>query len=93
MQRDPAARPSSTWRSPVHNEEAGLERCVRRLHAHLTAAFPYPFRITIADNASTDGTWSLARTLATELPRVKERARDNFTRLGAIGGKKPETAT
>ena len=26
---------------PVHNEEAGLESCLRRLHAHLAAAFPY----------------------------------------------------
>ncbi|MFC5145241.1 glycosyltransferase [Streptomyces aureoversilis] len=41
---------------PVHNEEDDLEACVRRLHAHLTATFPYGFRITVADNASTDRT-------------------------------------
>ena len=41
---------------PVFNEEAGLESCLRRLHAHLAAEFPYRFRITVADNASTDGT-------------------------------------
>ncbi|MFC5719911.1 glycosyltransferase [Streptomyces gamaensis] len=41
---------------PVFNEQDDLERCVRRLHAHLSATFPYPFRITIADNASTDAT-------------------------------------
>ncbi|MEU0837880.1 bifunctional glycosyltransferase family 2/GtrA family protein [Streptomyces sp. NPDC005962] len=41
---------------PVYNEEADLERCVRRLHDHLTRTFPYRFRITIADNASTDRT-------------------------------------
>ncbi|MEV6673564.1 bifunctional glycosyltransferase family 2/GtrA family protein [Streptomyces sp. NPDC051162] len=41
---------------PVHNEQDDLESCVRRLHAHLTDTFPYGFRITIADNASTDRT-------------------------------------
>ena len=41
---------------PVYNEETDLPRCVRRLHAHLTRAFPYSFRITVADNASTDRT-------------------------------------
>ena len=51
---------------PVHNEEAGLEPCMRRLRAN----FPYPFRITIADNASTDTTLDVARRLARELPEV-----------------------
>jgi putative flippase GtrA len=55
---------------PVHNEAAGLESCLRRLHAHLTAGFPYRFRITVADNASTDGTLAVARRVATELPAV-----------------------
>ncbi|WFF04946.1 glycosyltransferase family 2 protein [Micromonospora sp. WMMD1076] len=55
---------------PVYNEEADLGPCVRRLHAHLTAHFPYPFRITVADNASVDGTPAVARALADELPGV-----------------------
>ncbi|WFE40074.1 glycosyltransferase [Micromonospora sp. WMMD998] len=55
---------------PVHNEEVDLGPCVRRLHAHLTAHFPYPFRITVADNASSDGTWAVAEALAAELPEV-----------------------
>jgi putative flippase GtrA len=55
---------------PVHNEEADLEPCVRRLLAHLRANFPYPFRITIADNASTDTTLAVATGLARELPEV-----------------------
>jgi putative flippase GtrA len=55
---------------PVHNEETDLEPSVRRLHAHLTEKFPYPFRITIADNASTDGTAVIAARLAEELPGV-----------------------
>ena len=55
---------------PVYNEEVNLEPGVRRLHAHLAATFPYPFRITVADNASTDGTLAVARWLAAELPEV-----------------------
>ncbi|MFJ8578197.1 glycosyltransferase [Micromonospora sp. NPDC093277] len=55
---------------PVYNEETDLGPCVRRLHAHLTAHFPYPFRITVADNASVDGTLAAAEALAGELPEV-----------------------
>ena len=55
---------------PVYNEEADLGPSVRRLDAFLAESFPYNYAITIADNASTDGTWSQARTLAAELPRV-----------------------
>jgi putative flippase GtrA len=54
----------------VYNEETDLEPCVRRLHAHLSATFPYPFHITIADNASTDATMHVAVGLARELPHV-----------------------
>ncbi|ROP36866.1 GtrA-like protein [Saccharothrix texasensis] len=55
---------------PVHNEERDLAPCVRELHADLTRTFPYPFRITIANNASTDGTRAVADELALELPGV-----------------------
>ena len=55
---------------PVYNEEHDLEPCVRRLHSYLTERFPYPFRITIADNASTDATEHIARRLVQELPAV-----------------------
>jgi len=55
---------------PVYNEEADLESCVLRLHAYLHASFPYRFRITIADNASTDATLAIARRLAQEYPEV-----------------------
>ncbi len=65
---------------PVYNEENDLEPCVRRLHAHLTGTFPYPFRITVADNASTDRTPLIAERLARELPgtewlRLAEKGR------------------
>ncbi|WP_285513954.1 glycosyltransferase [Streptomyces sp. NBRC 14336] len=56
---------------PVFNEEADLERSVRRLHAHLRGGFPYPFRITVADNASTDATPRIAAALARELSEVR----------------------
>ncbi|GGO19217.1 glycosyltransferase [Micromonospora parathelypteridis] len=56
---------------PVHNEEADLGPCVRRLHAHLSEHFPYPFQITIADNASVDDTLKVADGLAGELPGVE----------------------
>jgi putative flippase GtrA len=59
---------------PVHNEEIDLEPSVRRLHAYLRAHFPYRFRITIADNGSTDSTGEVAYRLATEIPGV-ERVR------------------
>ncbi|MEU6700632.1 bifunctional glycosyltransferase family 2/GtrA family protein [Pseudonocardia sp. NPDC046786] len=56
---------------PVFDEETDLEPSVRRLHAFLTAGFPYTFRITIADNASTDATPVIARRLAAEIPGVR----------------------
>ncbi|KAB1937552.1 glycosyltransferase [Micromonospora sp. ALFpr18c] len=55
---------------PVYNEETDLGPCVRRLHAHLSEHFPYPFQITIADNASVDDTLKVAEGLAGELPGV-----------------------
>ncbi|MFI5913549.1 glycosyltransferase [Dactylosporangium sp. NPDC051541] len=56
---------------PVFNEEVDLGPCVRRLHAHLRESFPYPFRITVADNASTDATPEVAGALAAELAGVE----------------------
>jgi putative flippase GtrA len=55
---------------PVFNEERDLAPCVRRLFAHLTGSFPYRFRITIANNASTDGTAEIADELARAIPEV-----------------------
>jgi putative flippase GtrA len=56
---------------PVHNEEAGLESSLRRLHDYLTRSFPYSFRITVAENASTDRTVEVARRVAAELSGVE----------------------
>src|SRR5512142_1610429 len=54
---------------PVHNEETDLEPCLRRLHAHLSE-LPFPFRITVAENASTDRTVEVATRVAAELPGI-----------------------
>ncbi len=55
---------------PVYNERGGLATSIRVLHAYLTAEFEMPWRITIADNASTDGTLEIATDLTYELDRV-----------------------
>jgi putative flippase GtrA len=55
---------------PVYDEEAALDASVRRLHGYLAAEFPFRVRITIADNASTDGTWTIASRLAADLADV-----------------------
>jgi putative flippase GtrA len=56
---------------PVFNEAAGLERSVRRLHGYLSDAFPFSWRIVVADNASTDATPAIAARLARELAGVE----------------------
>src|SRR6266545_1985703 len=65
------ARPLVEVVVPVHNEQRTLEASIWRLHGYLSAHFPFAFRITVADNASTDATWPLARKLAEQLPRVR----------------------
>ena len=49
---------------PVFNEERTLVPNVELLLHFLQSEFPFPFRIVIADNASTDGTRPLAEALA-----------------------------
>ena len=56
---------------PVYNEERDLGPNIRRLHAFLSSEFPFASVITIADNASRDGTLALAKQLSTELPGVR----------------------
>ncbi|MEU3622198.1 glycosyltransferase, partial [Amycolatopsis coloradensis] len=69
---------------PVYNEETDLEPCVRRLHDHLVEQFPYPFRITVADNASTDGTLRVAERLSREFDDVEVRHLDEKGRGRAL---------
>lgn len=58
---------------PVYNEERQLAASVHRVAEFLRAELPYSHRILIVDNASTDGTWAVARRLEAELPTVEAR--------------------
>lgn len=55
---------------PVHNEEHALPRAIAELTRHLEA-MPWSWRITIADNASTDRTAEVARELARRHGQVR----------------------
>ncbi|KPI19768.1 glycosyl transferase family 2 [Actinobacteria bacterium OK074] len=55
---------------PVYNEAHVLADSIGRLHSYLESSFPFPFRITIADNASTDATLQVATDLTHRLPHV-----------------------
>jgi putative flippase GtrA len=83
---DPARRSVATVEIvvPVYNEAASLEASVRRLHGYLTARFPLTWLVTIVDNASTDGTWAIARRLADELDGVHARHLDRKGRGRAL---------
>lgn len=56
---------------PVFNEEVQLEGSIRRLSAYLSRTLDPPWSIVIADNASADGTWEVARRLEQTLPVVR----------------------
>ncbi|MFF2314694.1 glycosyltransferase [Arthrobacter sp. NPDC058097] len=82
---------------PVYNEERDLEECLRRLHAYLRGTFPHPFRITVADNASTDGTLNAAERVARELREVtvvhlEEKGRGNALRKVWLASPSPVLA-
>ncbi len=55
---------------PVYNEEKALRKSVETLRAYLMRSFPFRWRITVADNASTDTTWEIAQTLEREYDNV-----------------------
>ncbi len=55
---------------PVYNEAHVLERSIGTLHAYLREHFPFTWRITIVDNASTDGTLDVARRCAETFEHV-----------------------
>lgn len=69
---------------PVFNEEKDLGTCVHRLHEHLSRTFPYAFRITIADNASTDRTPEVAAALAASVAGVRSTRLDQKGRGRAL---------
>jgi putative flippase GtrA len=55
---------------PCHNEQGTLAAHIRRLHAFLVEEMTHSWRITIADNASTDDTAQIADDLAALLDGV-----------------------
>jgi putative flippase GtrA len=67
---EPASPPKVDVVIPVYNEAHVLDRNVTTLHHYLRDHFPFPWRITIADNASTDDTWQVAQALRARYPRV-----------------------
>src|SRR5689334_8596499 len=69
---------------PTHNEAVALEVSVRRLHAYLVDHFPFDWRITIADNGSTDATPQLAHALSSALPGVRALVLPEPGRGGAL---------
>ncbi len=56
---------------PVLNEVEALEKSVLTLREFLGRTFPYPWRLLIADNGSTDGTQELAARLSQQFPDVR----------------------
>jgi putative flippase GtrA len=67
----PAPAPCVDIALPVFNEAATLDASVSRLVHFLTEHFPFSWRITIVDNASTDGTWFHAARLTRDDDRVR----------------------
>lgn len=56
---------------PIYNEEQELDDNVRKLHSFLKQSLStYDWSITIADNASTDNSLRLAKSLAKKLPHI-----------------------
>lgn len=58
---------------PVFNEQAVLENSITKLANYLSQEMPSTWQITIADNASTDNTSTIAQRLAAQLPNVVHR--------------------
>lgn len=61
---------------PVFNEESVLEKSIRKLANYLNLEMTTTWRITIADNASTDNTPVIATRLAQVVPNVVYRRLD-----------------
>ena len=55
---------------PVYNEEAALSTSILRLRQFLQDCLSNPWRITIADNASTDATRSIGEMLQQQYPDI-----------------------
>jgi putative flippase GtrA len=69
-ERAPAA-PDVEIVVPVYNEAGQLASSITALRTYLDTSFPFVATVTIADNASTDRTWSIATDLVRNLPGVQ----------------------
>jgi putative flippase GtrA len=69
---------------PVYNEVDSLGSSVARLYGYLLERFPFSFRVTIADNGSTDGTWEVAQELERGLAHVRALRLDEKGRGRAL---------
>jgi putative flippase GtrA len=78
------AAPSVDVVVPVYNEVGSLGASIESLHRYLLGQFPFSFRVTIADNGSTDGTWELAQEIALELDHVRALRLDEKGRGRAL---------
>ncbi len=56
---------------PVYNEEAALPGCIERLTSFLDSHLENPWQVTIADNASVDGTRAVSEQLASNYANVR----------------------
>ena len=75
---------------PVYNEEDALPVSIPRLCTFLRDNLPNPWRVTIADNASTDGTRAVSESLCHMLPAVNylylpEKGRGRALRAAWLG--------
>jgi len=69
---------------PVYNEAQQLAASITSLRAFLDRSFPLSTVVTIADNASTDDTWTIASGLAASLPGVQALRLDQKGRGRAL---------
>lgn len=70
---------------PVYNEEKELEESVRTLYRFFSSKLgDFDWNITIVDNASIDRTYTLAKTLASKLTRVRALHLDQKGRGKAV---------
>lgn len=90
QQDDTPATPLVEIVLPVYNEEADLPGSVETLMRFLEASAPWTWRILIADNASTDGTFAVATGLAethaqVAVLRLAEKGRGRALRAAWLG--------
>ena len=81
---DPPPARSVTVVIPVFNEEGGLASSLERLVGFLCRRCPWPWEVVIADNGSTDRTFSIAQELASRLAGVHAGHRSQKGRGGAL---------